>query len=34
MERIGRSSLKIRRIVGETALLAAMVLTASWLLRG
>jgi hypothetical protein len=28
------SIVKLRRILGEAALLAAMVLTASWLLRG
>ena len=34
VESTGGSVMRLRRILGEAALLAAMVLTASWLFRG
>jgi hypothetical protein len=34
LESVGRSAMRLRRILGEAALLVAMALTASWLMRG
>jgi hypothetical protein len=34
MERVGKSIVKLRGVLGEAALLVAMALTASWLIRG